>query len=171
MVEGPEARLIALGIELPEAAAPAANYVPFVLTGNQLWIAGQVPFKNGKIAYRGKSRRGPADRRRHRSSPDLWTQHSRAGQGGARQSGPCGPGREAGRVRKCPARFHRAPEDYQRRLRSHRGSLRRRRQARPICGRRRRTSDELSRRNRCRHGDHMTIGNATRNVCSSRRDA
>lgn len=54
MSEGAEARLVALGIVLPRAAAPAANYVPYVLTGNQLWIAGQVPFENGKIAYRGK---------------------------------------------------------------------------------------------------------------------
>jgi enamine deaminase RidA (YjgF/YER057c/UK114 family) len=49
-----EARLRELGIELPQAAAPAANYVPFVLSGNQLWIAGQVPFEDGKINYRGK---------------------------------------------------------------------------------------------------------------------
>lgn len=49
-----EARLEELGIELPAAAAPAANYVPYVLTGNQLWIAGQVTFWDGKLKYRGK---------------------------------------------------------------------------------------------------------------------
>lgn len=49
-----ETRLQELGIELPQAAAPAANYVPFVVTGNQLWIAGQIPFWNGEIEYRGK---------------------------------------------------------------------------------------------------------------------
>ena len=49
-----DARIAELGIELPEAASPAANYVPFVITGNQLWIAGQVPFWNGEIAHRGK---------------------------------------------------------------------------------------------------------------------
>lgn len=49
-----EARLKELGIELPQAAAPAANYVPYVLTGNQLWIAGQVTFWDGKLKYRGK---------------------------------------------------------------------------------------------------------------------
>lgn len=54
MSDGPEARLAALGLALPAAAAPAANYVPFVLTGNQLWIAGQLPFEDGRIAYRGK---------------------------------------------------------------------------------------------------------------------
>ena len=31
-----------LGINLPEAPAPAANYVPFVITGNHVYISGQV---------------------------------------------------------------------------------------------------------------------------------
>jgi enamine deaminase RidA (YjgF/YER057c/UK114 family) len=35
-------RLKALGITLPEPVAPVANYVPFVLTGNQLYISGQI---------------------------------------------------------------------------------------------------------------------------------
>ena len=37
------ARLKELGIELPEPSVPRANYVPWVRTGNQVWIAGQVP--------------------------------------------------------------------------------------------------------------------------------
>ena len=49
-----EARLEELGIELPEAAAPAANYVPYVIAGNQLWIAGQVPFWNGELKCIGR---------------------------------------------------------------------------------------------------------------------
>jgi len=49
-----DARLRELGITLPTAAAPAANYVPFVLTGNQLWIAGQITFWDGKLKYCGK---------------------------------------------------------------------------------------------------------------------
>lgn len=48
-----EARLKELGLELPEAAAPVANYVPYVIDGKQLWIAGQVPFWNGAIKYTG----------------------------------------------------------------------------------------------------------------------
>jgi enamine deaminase RidA (YjgF/YER057c/UK114 family) len=35
-------RLKALGIVLPEPVAPVANYVPYVLTGNQLYISGQI---------------------------------------------------------------------------------------------------------------------------------
>lgn len=49
-----EARLNDLGISLPEAAAPAANYVPFVKTGNQLFISGQLPMADGKIQVSGK---------------------------------------------------------------------------------------------------------------------
>lgn len=36
------ARLKELGIELPDASAPAANYVPFVQTGNTLYVSGQI---------------------------------------------------------------------------------------------------------------------------------
>ena len=49
-----EQRLTDLGIELPEIPAPAANYVPFVVTGNQVFVSGQVPVADGKLAYRGK---------------------------------------------------------------------------------------------------------------------
>lgn len=38
----PEARLEALGITLPAAMAPVANYVPFVITGKLLFVSGQV---------------------------------------------------------------------------------------------------------------------------------
>ena len=48
-----EARLAELGLELPEAAAPVANYVAFVISGNQDWIAGQVPLWNGAVKYTG----------------------------------------------------------------------------------------------------------------------
>ena len=48
------ARLQKLGIELPQAAAPVANYVPYVITGNLVFISGQIPFFNGEIQYIGK---------------------------------------------------------------------------------------------------------------------
>jgi len=48
-------RLAELGIELPPAAAPAANYVPFVITGNQVFVSGQVPVMAGSVLhYQGK---------------------------------------------------------------------------------------------------------------------
>lgn len=34
--------LVALGIELPEAPAPAANYVPYVRVGDMVYISGQI---------------------------------------------------------------------------------------------------------------------------------
>ena len=37
-----DARLGELGIVLPEPVAPVANYVPFVVTGNLVFISGQV---------------------------------------------------------------------------------------------------------------------------------
>lgn len=47
------ARLSELGITLPQAAAPAANYVPYVISGNLLTISGQLPMENGKVAVTG----------------------------------------------------------------------------------------------------------------------
>ena len=40
-------RLKQLGIVLPIPAAPAANYVPFVLSGSTLYVSGQLPVKDG----------------------------------------------------------------------------------------------------------------------------
>lgn len=42
-------RLKDMGITLPQAAAPAANYVPFVLSGSTLYISGQLPMKDGTM--------------------------------------------------------------------------------------------------------------------------
>lgn len=49
-----EARIAELGVTLPQAAAPAANYVPFVRTGNQLFVSGQIPMGANGIEYQGK---------------------------------------------------------------------------------------------------------------------
>jgi len=49
-----EARLKELGIELPNASSPAANYVPFVRTGALLFLAGQVCQWNGERRFIGK---------------------------------------------------------------------------------------------------------------------
>jgi enamine deaminase RidA (YjgF/YER057c/UK114 family) len=49
-----EARLAKLGVELPAAAAPAANYVPYVVSGKLIMVAGQVPFWNGELKGVGK---------------------------------------------------------------------------------------------------------------------
>jgi len=46
-------RLKQLGIELPQAAAPVANYLGYVQTGNLVFTAGQVPLKDGQFQYQG----------------------------------------------------------------------------------------------------------------------
>ena len=49
-----EERLAALGITLPEAAAPVADYRAFVRAGELLFISGQVPIRDGKLAFTGQ---------------------------------------------------------------------------------------------------------------------
>ncbi len=44
-----ETKLAELGITLPEAPAPAANYVPFVISGNLLFVSGQISAAKGKL--------------------------------------------------------------------------------------------------------------------------
>lgn len=47
-------RLTELGVTLPSPAAPAANYVPYVITGNQLVVSGNLPFGTDGLEYVGK---------------------------------------------------------------------------------------------------------------------
>lgn len=49
-----EHRLKELGVELPSAAAPAANYVPFHIFNQQLYISGQIPMIAGAPDFIGK---------------------------------------------------------------------------------------------------------------------
>ncbi len=47
-------RLAELGITLPQAMAPVANYVPVSITGNLVTVSGQLPAMGGKVAVTGK---------------------------------------------------------------------------------------------------------------------
>jgi enamine deaminase RidA (YjgF/YER057c/UK114 family) len=49
-----DARLHELGIALPHSVPPAANYVPWVRSGNLLFIAGQIPVGDAKERHVGK---------------------------------------------------------------------------------------------------------------------
>ena len=49
-----EARLAALGVEIPAAAAPAANYVPAMRHADLLYVSGQLPMRDGAVAYGGR---------------------------------------------------------------------------------------------------------------------
>ncbi len=44
-----DARLAALGLSLPQAAAPVAAYVPVVIAGGLAHVSGQLPFVGGKL--------------------------------------------------------------------------------------------------------------------------
>lgn len=49
-----EQRLAKLGFELPEAPRALGSYRPAVLAGGLLFISGQLPISNGKLAYIGR---------------------------------------------------------------------------------------------------------------------
>lgn len=49
-----EARLKELGLEIPAEPKPLAAYIPAKRTGNLVFTAGQLPFKNGKLLLEGK---------------------------------------------------------------------------------------------------------------------
>lgn len=49
-----EKRLAALGIELPDAPSPIANYLNVKQTGRLVFVSGQFPIINGKQVYTGK---------------------------------------------------------------------------------------------------------------------
>jgi enamine deaminase RidA (YjgF/YER057c/UK114 family) len=49
-----DSRLKTLGITLSKPAKPVASYVPFTISGNQVFISGQVPISDGALKYVGK---------------------------------------------------------------------------------------------------------------------
>lgn len=49
-----EEALAELGLTIPEVAAPVANFVPYVVTGNLVYISGQIPMQAGKLGFVGK---------------------------------------------------------------------------------------------------------------------
>ncbi|GAA5155484.1 RidA family protein [Nocardioides marinquilinus] len=50
----PEERLAALGLEVPEVAAPVAAYVPAVRSGQHVFTSGQLPMRSGELIVTGK---------------------------------------------------------------------------------------------------------------------
>ncbi len=49
-----QTKLEELGLSLPKVAAPAANYVPYVISGNTIFVSGQIPFLNGEKMHLGR---------------------------------------------------------------------------------------------------------------------
>jgi enamine deaminase RidA (YjgF/YER057c/UK114 family) len=50
----PEAKLASMGLTLPEIPKPMANYVPFKIDGNMLYLSGQGPRRNDGSMATGK---------------------------------------------------------------------------------------------------------------------
>lgn len=49
-----DAVLASMGINLPPSVMPAANYVPYVVSGNMVFVSGTLPMKDGKPQDIGK---------------------------------------------------------------------------------------------------------------------
>ncbi len=49
-----EAKLAEMGLELPSAPKPVANYVRTVRTGSLLFVSGHGPYRDGKLQFLGK---------------------------------------------------------------------------------------------------------------------
>ena len=54
MIDPITKKLEELNITLPPAAPPAASYVPWIRSGNLVFISGQLPIEEGKMKYVGK---------------------------------------------------------------------------------------------------------------------
>jgi enamine deaminase RidA (YjgF/YER057c/UK114 family) len=50
----PEEKIKTLGIELPGVPKPLGSYVPFVRTGNLVYLSGMLPLKDGKLLMTGR---------------------------------------------------------------------------------------------------------------------
>jgi enamine deaminase RidA (YjgF/YER057c/UK114 family) len=49
-----EDKLLEMNLKLPTVSAPVANYVPYVIVGNLVFISGQLPMEEGKVKFTGK---------------------------------------------------------------------------------------------------------------------
>jgi len=49
-----EKKLESLDIILPTPPKPAGSYVPVTVSGNLVFVSGQIPIQDGKLAYKGK---------------------------------------------------------------------------------------------------------------------
>lgn len=47
-------RLAELGLKLPNPPRPAGNYQPWILSGNMLYLSGQLPIQDGQLLFTGR---------------------------------------------------------------------------------------------------------------------
>lgn len=52
--QSPEARLAAMGLELPSPPKPVAAYIPYVRSGSLVYVSGQVPLRDGQLIAKGR---------------------------------------------------------------------------------------------------------------------
>jgi enamine deaminase RidA (YjgF/YER057c/UK114 family) len=52
--QSPEERLAALGLTVPEVAAPVAAYIPALRSGQHVFTSGQLPMREGQLILTGK---------------------------------------------------------------------------------------------------------------------
>jgi len=83
-VSGPEERLAALGLTLPEVAAPLAAYQPAVRDGSYVWTSGQLPTIAGKLLATGKVGGTVTPEQGGRVCPAVRAQRARGDQGAGR---------------------------------------------------------------------------------------
>ena len=50
----PQERLAALGLSVPEVAAPVASYIPALRSGDHVFTSGQLPLREGELVHTGK---------------------------------------------------------------------------------------------------------------------
>ena len=116
-----EARLKALDLVLPAVAAPVADYVSFLHLNGQLYVAGQLPLKDGKIAVSGTLGAGVDVAQGQEAAPALRAQYPRPGERprSAISTASSRCMRLNGFV-ECGAWLHRSSQGDQRRLRADR---------------------------------------------------
>jgi enamine deaminase RidA (YjgF/YER057c/UK114 family) len=49
-----EEKIKSIGIKIPIPPDPAGSYIPIVKSGNLMYVSGQIPMINGKVAFTGK---------------------------------------------------------------------------------------------------------------------
>ena len=49
-----EERLLELNIEIPKPIIPLGSYIPAVISGNYVYISGQLPIQGGQLIYKGR---------------------------------------------------------------------------------------------------------------------
>lgn len=53
VIMGIQKRLAELGLTLPEAPTPVANYIPAIRSGKEIRTSGQIPMVKGELLYKG----------------------------------------------------------------------------------------------------------------------